>query len=376
VLGFMPGPTIGVKLNNMPIETIDLTETKFKNYLRSFTNQNWILCLGAGICNGILPDWNELTLRLVNNAFQTSWTKEEFKEYSNNVDFSLDSWIQGCFNKFKSEGKSIEEFNKLFEDCLYSDLLALAEKSNLKEELIFMFESPKKIKQKKVYELCEFFEANYGIKTLIQIVRALIQYEDNSKLPSAIITFNADSLLHSLIVLFNIKYQSEKTGKYHQPVEKYRKVTRTFQSWSDCIPIFHLHGSISPTTPSTVKMRDSRDSLIFLESSYNEVASSMHSWSQSTFLYSATNSKLVFIGLSMSDPNIRRWLSWTNQAYLTELNNVTGGKGISLPHLWIKTKSKTDKVQEFLDVSLRHMGVKIGIIPNYESIEETLKKIM
>lgn len=157
----MPGPTIGVKFRNMPIETIDLTETKFKNYLRSFTNQNWILCLGAGICNGILPDWNELTLRLVNSTFQTNWTKEEFKENTKNVGFSLDSWIQGCFNKFKSEGKSIGEFNKLLEDCLYSDLLALAEKSNLKDELILMFESPKKIKQKKVYELCDFFEKNY-----------------------------------------------------------------------------------------------------------------------------------------------------------------------------------------------------------------------
>lgn len=376
MLGFKPGSTIGVKIRNMSIETIDLSETKFKNYLRSFTNQNWILCLGAGICSGILPDWNELTLRLVNKTFQTSWTKEEFKENTNNVGFSLDSWIQGCFNQFKSEGKSIEEFNKLLETCLYSDLLALAEKSNLQDDLILMFESPKKIKQKKVYELCEFFEKNYGDKTLLQIVRALVEYQDNSKLPSAIITFNADSLLHSLIILFNIKYQSAKTGKYHQPTEDYRKVTRTFQSWSNCIPIFHLHGSISPTTEATNKTRDSRDSLIFLESSYNEVASSMHSWAQSTFLYSATNSKLVFVGLSMSDPNIRRWLSWTNQAYLKELNSVTEGKGISLTHLWIKTKSKSDKVQEFLDVSLRHMGVKIGLIPNYDSVEETLKKIM
>lgn len=373
----MPSPAIGVKKQgSMPIETINLSEPKFNNYLRSFTNQSWILCLGAGICNGILPDWNELTLRLVNKTFDTIWTKEEFKKHSNSVGFSLDSWIQGCFNKFKSEGKSIEEFNKLLESCLYSDLLELADKSNLKKELELMFESPKQVKQKKVFELCDFFEKNFGDKTLLQIVRSLVDYDEKSKLPSAVITFNADSLLHSLIIIFNIKFQTEKTGKYHQPKETFRKVTRTFQSWADSIPIFHLHGSISPTSESTEKTRDSRDSLIFLESSYNEVASSMHSWAQSTFLYSATNSKLVFIGLSMSDPNIRRWLSWTNQAYLRELNGVTEGKGISLPHLWIKTKSKTDEVQTFLDVSLRHMGVKIGLIEGYDKIEETLKKIM
>lgn len=360
----------------MPIETIDLSEPKFNNYLRCFTNQSWILCLGAGICNGILPGWNELTLRLVNKTFDTSWTEEDFKKYSNTVGFSLDGWIQGCFNKFISEGKSIKDFNKLLEHCLYSDLLERADRANLKDELVLMFESPKQIKQKKVFELCEFFEKNFSDNTLLQVVKSLIEYDKQSKLPSAIITFNADSLLHSLIILFNIKFHTEKTGKYQFPKEAFRKVTRTYQSWSDCIPIFHLHGSISPTNEFTKKFRDSRDSLIFLESSYNEVASSMHSWAQSTFLYSATNCKLVFVGLSMSDPNIRRWLSWTNQIYLRELNSVTEGKGISLPHLWIKPKSNSYEVQKFLDVSLRHMGVKIGLIQGYDKIGETLKKIM
>jgi hypothetical protein len=376
VLGFMPSPAIGVKFMIMPIETINLSEPKFKNYLRSFTNQSWILCLGAGICRGILPDWFGLTLRLVNSTYQTEWTNVEFKEITNKVSFSLDSWIQGCFNKFKSEGKSIHDFNKLLENCLYSDLLRKAEEENLRESVIEMFEYPKKIKQKKLLQLCEFFERNYGHTTLMQIVKALVDTENGSKLPTAVITFNADSLLHSLIVIFNIKLQFEKTKKYHFPKEDFRKVTRTFQSWADCIPIFHLHGSISPTTEDCDKIKDSRDSLIFLESSYNEVASNMYSWAQTTFLYSATNSKLVFIGLSMSDPNIRRWLSWTNHVYLKELNSFTEGKGQSLPHLWIKTKDSSESVQNFLDLSLWHMGVKIGLIDDYQKIEEILKKIM
>jgi hypothetical protein len=102
----------------------------------------------------------------------------------------------------------------------------------------------------------------------------------------------------------------------------------------------------------------------------------MYSWAQTTFLYSAQNSKLIFFGLSMSDPNIRRWLSWTNQAYRRELNSVTKGKGISLPHLWIKTKSSSNEIQEFMDVSLQHMGIKIGLIESYSKVEETIMKIM
>jgi hypothetical protein len=83
----------------MPIETINLRDDKYLNYLKSFTNQNWVLCLGAGVCRGILPDWYNLTLKLVNVVFKKSWTNVEFKEVSNEVGFSLDSWIQGCFNK-------------------------------------------------------------------------------------------------------------------------------------------------------------------------------------------------------------------------------------------------------------------------------------
>ncbi len=210
----------------------------------------------------------------------------------------------------------------------------------------------------------------------MQIVRVLVDHDKSCKLPKAVITFNADSLLHSLIVIFKIKIQFEKTGKYHFPKEEFRKVTRTFQSWADSIPIFHLHGSISPSSAKKSASKDSRDSLIFLESSYNEVASNMHSWAQSTFLYSATNSKLVFVGLSMSDPNIRRWLSWTNQVYISELNNLTNSKSTSIPHLWVKTKASSDQIQNFLDISLRHMEVKIGLIDDYQKIEETLRKIM
>tara|TARA_R100000935_G_scaffold29362_1_gene49652 strand:+ start:4255 stop:5331 length:1077 start_codon:yes stop_codon:yes gene_type:complete len=358
----------------MATETIQLSESKYQNYLRSFTNQNWILCLGAGICRGILPDWFELTLNLTNSTFGNKWTKDEFQKITSEVGFSLDSWIQGCFNKLQSQGKSIEEFNKELESSLYSELLNKAELVNLKKELILLFESPKQIKQKKVFELCDFFETNYSETSLLQIVKALLTEDEKSKLPSAIITFNADSLLHSLIVLFNIRKQFDKTGIYSQPKELFRKVTRTFQSWADSIPIFHLHGSISPSTG--ILNRDSRDSLIFLENSYNDVANSMYSWAQSTFLYSAQNSKLVFFGLSMSDPNIRRWLSWTNLAYTEELKKVAEGNGASIPHLWIKTKARSEDIQEFMDISLRHMGVKIGLIENYSMVEETFKKIM
>lgn len=359
----------------MPIDTIDLNEFKHENYLRQFSNTNWILCVGAGICKGILPDWFDLTLNLVNHAFSKNWNRDDFKRISDEVGFSLDSWIQGCYNSIISQGKSISDFNKMLETELYKELLEKAEKDKIKDSLINFFEKPKTIKRKKLLKIYDFFENNYSNTSLIQIVKALVTADSKAKMPSAIITFNADSLLHSLIILYSIKFQLDVTGEFSIPKEKFRKVTRTFQSWGNNIPIFHLHGSLSPSNSSNTT-KDSRDSLIFLESSYNEVASNMYSWAQTNFLYSAQNSKLIFLGLSMSDPNIRRWLSWTNQAYINELSDETNGKAMSLPHLWIRTKSSSDSLQEFMDVSLRHMGVKIGLIKNWSEVEVILKKIM
>lgn len=360
----------------MPIQTINLAEKKYEKYLNNFTSQNWTMCVGAGICKNILPDWFDLTNNLVNKCFGTNWDRNDFKIKYDEIGFSLDSWIQGCFNKLISKGKTIQDFNLLLEQELYGELLQNAEKSRLKDDLINMFESTKTIKKKKVYALCDFFENNYSSTTLMQIVEALTEADNSHKLPANIITFNADSLLFSLLTIFNIKKISLKSGKYHLPKELYKKVTRTFQHWSNCIPIFHLHGSISPHSKKFSKNHDSRDSLIFLENSYNNVANNMYTWAQTSFLHLAQTTKMVFIGLSMSDPNIRRWLSWTNRVYLNELDIAKGFKDISLPHLWIKTRLKDIESQNFIDVSLRHMGVKVALIKNWSEVGKTLLNIM
>lgn len=360
----------------MPIETLHFSDPKFQNYLRSFSQQDWTLCIGAGVCKGILPDWYSLTHSLVNKCFNKSWSVAEFEAASKEVGFSLDSWIQGCANKIISEDKTIDDFYGMLEDELYSTLLDKADKVGIKDDLIRIFESPKGIKKDSLFKICDFFEEEYRDSTLMQLINVLLSDPKDHKLPSSIVTFNADSLLHSLLVIFNIKRESEKKGKYISPKEPFRKVTRTYQHWAQSIPIFHLHGSLSPQNGNMKSTGDSRDSLIFLESSYSEVASSMNSWAQTNFLYLAQHTKMVFLGLSMSDPNIRRWMSWVNESYSSQLNELRQENTISLNHLWIRTESSNKDVQEFLDVSLRHLGVKIGILRGWNEVEKTLKKIM
>ena len=102
----------------------------------------------------------------------------------------------------------------------------------------------------------------------------------------------------------------------------------------------------------------------------------MFSWAQTNFLYFAQNNKLIFLGLSMSDPNIRRWLSWTAENYNKELQKKVGDSTLSLRHIWIKTKMKSKKSQSFIDVSLHHLGVKVALIDSWADLEKGLMNIM
>jgi hypothetical protein len=339
--------------------------------------KEWTLCLGAGICKGILPDWFDLTNRLVNRCFGYTWDSREFKKQSDQIGFSMDSWIQGCLNQHIIAAKgTILSFNEILEEELYSNLLDKATTYNLRTPVIKLFEKPKTLKPSEVLLVCEFFENEYGDTTLMQLVTLLLKPSSSINLPNSIVTFNADSLLYSLLMLFSIRNHNRGKVLFNYPKESFRKITQPFQTWSTNIPIFHLHGSISPTLKVKTRIDDSRDHLIFLESSYTKVAGSMFSWAQSNFLFFAQNNKLVFLGLSMSDPNIRRWLSWTAENYQKELQKKLGNDTLSLRHLWIKTKMKSPESQNFIDVSLHHLGVKVGLIDNWSQIGRGMENLM
>ena len=360
----------------MPSHTIKLDDEKYKKHISSMhKNNTWSLCVGAGICRDILPDWFELTRRIVNKTFDYSWDDKAFKKNSETVGFSLDAWIQGSLNhhvNIKKETK--ESFNKILENELYRDLLDKASEYKLNLQIKILFEKPKSLKRKDMLGMCHFFEKEYGSTTLVQLVKVLVKDPESTKLPQSIITLNADSLLYSLLIIFSIRQHNIDKKTFEIPEEKYRKITKPYQTWGNNIPVFHLHGSISPSIDN--KILDSRDNLIFLEDSYNQVAGSMHSWAQSTFLYTAQNNMVIFLGLSMSDSNLRRWLGWTASNHSLELNKNTTNTVIALRHLWIKTEQKDEEVQKFLDVSLHHLGVKIALIKSWSKIGESLSHIL
>ena len=357
---------------------IDITNIKNKGYLHS---NPWTLVVGAGICQGILPTWLELTRRIFNICYKQKLDKTEFYQFYSDSSFSLDSIIQASLNQHLNEGNSNESFVEILQEQLYFDLLKNAEKHGLKKEIIKLFYTTKSFTKEEVLNVCEFFDKEYGKTTILKLVKLLILNKNNTRLPESIITFNADSLLYSLLIIYNIKLNFDSSGVYKQVEKPFKQVIRPFEVWGDKIPIFHLHGAISPSNPNKHtkrrhKLRDGRNNLVFWESTYTKIAGSMFSWAQTNFLYHASSTSCVFLGLSMSDPNIRKWLSWTSESLNLQLKEFTGKKIEVLKHLWIRPLPKETHEIDFYEASLNHLSIKIGWIPDWNNFEDGFKNIL
>jgi hypothetical protein len=354
--------------------SFDAASHQYQKYLK---NGPWTLCLGAGICYDILPTWFDLTREVVNRTFGKSISAEEFKIIFEKSGFTLDGWIQSSYNYHKKTGNDDESFNEILENALYNSLIIKADNYGLKDPLLKLFYNPKRLKKEEVLKCCDFFESEFKNSSLLQLVEVLLDKDLNK--PSAIIIFNADTLLSALIQLFSIRNHYLETNEYDFPPEEYKKVIYQFETFGKKIPIFHIHGTIFPPFSNINKKLDSRHNLIFLESSYADVANTMYSWAQSTFLYYSSNSRMVFTGLSMSDTNIRRWLNWSTSSRNTEINIIHHKEKKLITtqnNIWLRTKPSSSLECQTLEDSLLHLGTKIGWIENWEQIGIALKNLM
>lgn len=339
----------------------------------------WTLCVGAGISRGIIPTWNELTRRVVNYSFSTNYLLTEFNEIVLQTGWGLDGWIQAAANKHKHSGGTPEEFNNLLENILYGDLKDKAKSEGLEKEIVIALNDPRNISKDNVFLSCDFFERNYSDTSLLSIAKSLINTEkDPGKLPNSIITFNADTLLHTVIELFQRKFHYLSPLPHSHPKYWYKTVMRSIGGVPKRkIPIFHCHGAIKPKTAVKGPHRyDSRDKLIFLEQEYLQLATSASAWPETVFMFNAQANRMVFVGLSMADPNIRRWMAAANQLYRGDLEIVAKTLNVVPKHIWLTTTSIDKSLDEIKQVALDHLGIRPAWIDKWQDLETALNNLI
>ncbi|WP_298650363.1 SIR2 family protein [uncultured Granulicatella sp.] len=126
--------------------------------------------------------------------------------------------------------------------------------------------------------------------TLYEVARLLEEYSEGKNI--TILTYNFDNFLELYL------------ENYFKLV-KYKVIYNEKNIPNSVIPIYHIHGYL----PYDKEISQSfKESIVLTEDNYNYLYNSPYSWQIGTQMESFRKNNCLFIGCSLTDPNIRRLL--------------------------------------------------------------------
>lgn len=180
----------------------------------------------------------------------------------------------------------------------------------------------------------------------------------------AIVNYNFDDLIEQNLQKSRIKFNSV----YNEGVIVS----------NDELGIYHVHGFLPQNREEYHNI--SKSLLVFSEEGYHKLMLEPYNWANITQLNYLINNTCVFIGLSMTDPNLRRLLEISAQKH-------TEGEIFSNHYTIMKrdkfgTAGSSSEIQKFESVNesmqesiYRELGVNVIWIDSYSEIPNILKKI-
>ncbi|MFG5121304.1 SIR2 family protein [Methylorubrum sp. POS3] len=245
----------------------------------------------------------------------------------------------------------------------------------LERYITTVLNSPKKVSREKVIEVCDFLEGSFPDCSLFQVGKFMLTAAIGDKGPKAVLTFNADTFLETYIDLFARRQHYLSPPPHGHPPYYYVAINDSGGGSGGKIPIYHCHGSVAPLEKVGTRPRDRRDRLVFLEQEYLALASGHSAWAQTVFLYHAQTTRMAFCGLSMSDTNIRRWMSAVEvdtKAYHAAMGNTSRENA---EHIWIRPQPADTLSQEIILVSMSHLGIRPAWINGWSELEQSLQNL-
>lgn len=291
-------------------------ENEFINQLKNAldSNQLTIVC-GAGISiSAGIPTWDALLLSMLNKCINEEYTFDilDAQKYLPSSSIILGKYLKLMLGK---------NFKRILKESLYDKLG--------ESETYF---------GKKVYKETKL------IHSLIKLVR---QKRNRGNVDS-IITFNFDSLIEQTLDKYGIENQAIYSEGMIIDNQK--------------LPIYHVHGYL----PQNMDIPDS--DIVFAEDAYHTQFIDPYSWSNLIQLYKYMNNTCLLIGLSITDPNLRRLLDISRRK-----NNLNEPR-----HFIIKRKPENNfrKIQMLLEEQdANSLGLKVFWIDNFDEIPSILDQI-
>jgi hypothetical protein len=170
------------------------------------------------------------------------------------------------------------------------------------------------------------------------------------QLPLKLITYNFDDLLENAIAAADPSIQVHPVSSAVQA-----------RASHDGIRVFHPHGYLPRGNPPSAN-----SSVVFSEDEFHVLMSDNAHWANVLQLEVFQNSTCLFVGTSLSDPNVRRLLDRTKHA-------------ASSPHWLTRTTpssiSDSRWICRLLSEEMGSLGVRILALDSYEHLPDLFERL-
>ncbi|OEA73140.1 SIR2 family protein [Vibrio parahaemolyticus] len=319
--------------------------------LRSCYNRGqFSLFLGAGVSSSAgMPDWNTL----LNSLFVTYLTKEFDDDIAIN-----DSDIGELVNRLNT----VDEPSALMAARYLRKGLSKSD-SEAKEFI--------KVVTDNLYKLRN---VNRPLASeLIKSIAAMCLPRRTGAKVKSVVTYNFDDLLER---------QLQDNAIHH------RCIYTDNESYDpDELPIYHVHGFL----PENRKPYEGLDNstLVFSEEGYHQIYSDSYHWSNLVQLNSFRENNCLMVGLSMTDPNLRRLLDISSRnierskhySFMKRLStddfcfDNTKGKSIPVVENMAAAEKFLIRHHALNEELMKELGVTIIWYESYDEIPEIIRRV-
>lgn len=329
----------------------------------------WVLCVGAGISQGVFPSWNELASSLL---AKTSHKCSKLALQRFLALFGPEALMQVVQNEGLAEGVFV---GRLSEE-LY---LPLERRFGADWKIVLKGLASSRPGNLTRDEWLLFRDRIAGCKnpTSLGLASVVASTAQTELQPSAIVNFNAEPLLYALI---NCEYGLSNPGSLARDgVKILDRLSHDLAGRTKGrIPCYHIHGLVPISgARSGFNKGIAPEKLVFTEAQYLSLSRSSYSWQSATFLSACIQHRFVFVGLSFSDPNLRRWLAWEHGGR-TDQRIKRGLPTHRHSHFWITRKVKRQSKAErlLIESSVAHLGVRVVWIDQWSEVAPTLRRML
>ncbi len=348
-----------------------LTEDEVDGVLASAAHgPGWALCIGTGTSLPAFPDWNRLVRRLLH---RTAEHDPDRLADALSAQFSADALIQAASTR---SDRDTEEFAQLLTDELYRDFLdafTIEEQRLVLKALAAV--RPGDLSVPRWRRFLELLHARWeGRMSSLSIAPLVSEALGTVRSPSAILSFNAEPLLFAILNAHQACAGGAEHGGVPQRVDR---VVRGISNRSvGRIPYVFCHGLLPIPGSDLSQHATSVDTLVFSEAAYLQLAGNAYSWQATSFLETCAARRVVFVGLSLSDANMRRWLSWVHDSRVDELTQIGRADRVSTQHLWLNLDPGDPQLRAWIEASVAHLGVRLVWMTSWDAIGPVMARML